>query len=302
MRLKIAKFVPGLMLLFMVALASAGCNGETDPDLGTEIENTVDYYRQNKVELKSWWNLIALRSAGENLHSENWKHPKWDSSKLDKEAPATDYAGFILGMLAKNESPEKAWEDRNLTRELKQLQQPDGSFGDTINNTIWAMIALDAASGNYNESKALEYLLGLQRNDGGFSLEGQTGDPDVTGMALVALSQHQDKPQVEEAIEHAVKYLDDAQLDTAGFSSMETDNLNSLSTVISGLIAVGEDPLSEDWRKNNTTVLDALLRFQLDNNSFSFTLEGSSNSMATHQALIALGDLETGKTIWQNLE
>ncbi|MFZ3132389.1 MAG: cell wall-binding repeat-containing protein, partial [Desulfosporosinus sp.] len=84
------------------------------------------------------------------------------------------------------------------------------------------------------------------------------------------------------------------------------DNPNSVATVISGLVAVSEDPLSDGWKKNGKTMLDDLLSFQLNNGSFYSPPYPPSdlketNDMATHQSLIALGDLNAHKSVWQRL-
>lgn len=123
------------------------------------LNSTVVYYRNYKTNLTSWWELVALKGAGENLLDGSWTLPQWESSNLQENAPATDYAGYILGMLARNEDPAQAWGERNLLLELGEKQADNGSFG-LINEHIWAMIALDAADGNYNETIAAQYLVG----------------------------------------------------------------------------------------------------------------------------------------------
>ena len=83
---------------------------------------------------------------------------------------------------------------------------------------------------------------------------------------------------------------------------MGNDNANSVASVISGLVAVGEDVFSENWIKDDNTMLDALQRFMLEDGSFSFMLEPKeSNGMATYQAFIALSDLKNQKSIWHTL-
>lgn len=265
------------------------------------LGNTLAYYRSYKTTLDSWWELVALRGAGVDLHDGTWTLPQWQSSDLQETDPATDYAGFILGMLARGDDPARAWGVRNLLQELSSKQDDNGSFG-LVNQHIWAMVALDAAGAGYDEAKAVQYLLNLQKTDGGFALSGSMGDPDITGMALVALSGHRDKEGVPASMAAAVNYLKGAQLGNAGFASWGMDNGNSLSTVISGLVAVGEDVLSGDWVKDGVTVIDSLARFQLDNGSFSYSLPKTYNTMATIQALLALGDLVDGEIVFNRLD
>lgn len=76
-----------------------------------------------------------------------------------------------------------------------------------INQTAWAVIALDKADGDYNISKAMEILINKQTPDGGFALYGTTADPDITGDVLVALAPHKDIDGVSDAINDAIECL-----------------------------------------------------------------------------------------------
>ncbi|MEW5921391.1 MAG: S-layer homology domain-containing protein, partial [Bacillota bacterium] len=69
-----------------------------------------------------------------------------------------------------------------------------------------------------------------------------------------------------------------------------------IAAVISGLTAVGEDLTAGRWVKNGKSMVDALLTFKLDNNSFYYAItpwspEPVTDHMATRQALKALADL-----------
>lgn len=269
------------------------------------IEKTYDYYRKNKTALTSWWEIVALFSAGEDVSKSPWILPEWNSSALDEDGPAIYHTGYILGLMAQGKDPTNIW-GRNLVSELRAKQEPSGTFG-IINSHIWSIITLDAADAEYDVEGAINHLIRQQKNDGGYAwgnddTPDESGDPDMTGMGLVALANHRDIEGVDEAIEKALNYLKESQLETGGFASWGSDNVNSVATVISGLVAVGEDVLSEPWTKDGNTMLDALRRFMLDDGSFSFMLEPKeSNDMATYQAFIALNDLRNEKTIWHNL-
>ena len=215
------------------------------------------------------------------------------------------------------EDPSKAWEtDRNLYAELAAQQKDNGSIGG-INKHVWAMLALDAGEklghdvGTWNankKQKALKFVLDSQKGDGGFALFGTESDTDITGMVLLALGGYQDESAVNTAIERAKEYLKSRQLDleNGGFNSAGRfgmgDNSNSLSTSVSGLVAVGEDTLAEKWVVNGNSVVDAYKGFQLENGGFKWKVTDKNvNGMATEQALIALTDIQTGKSVWQRL-
>ena len=100
--------------------------------------------------------------------------------------------------------------------------------------------------------------------------------------------------------------MKERQLDTAGFDSVGPwgtgDNSNSLSTSVSGLIAIGENLFSEEWIVGRKTVVDSYKRFRLEDGTFKFQLnDRNRDGMATEQALIALLDIQTGKSVWQRI-
>lgn len=249
------------------------------------------YYKDNKPTLENWEEIVALKLAGENLKTSPWSLISWDQESIDSDSQATAYAGRILALLALDENPS-SYGGRNFLQELSNKQQINGSFGGSINNTIWAIIALDEAGASYDKVKAIEYLISQKKSDGGFAISGTLGDPDVTAEALLALSKHKDKIGVNTAIQGAINFLKSAQQESAGFQSWGSENSQSSARVISGLLAVGENVIGEAWQKEGKTIIDALLAYLLPDNSFQFSTSGSTNPMATRQALRALAELE----------
>lgn len=288
-------------------------SGEAEDDsrrLPEMVDATVEYHRQNHPEPQSWWQLIALKSAGEDLRDDPWKDPALPH--LEEGSAPTDFAAAILAMLALDKNPAEDWPGLDPVAELQEMQKEDGSFGGGLNYTIWPMIALGAAdSEEFAESgaeEAVKYLLQQQLEDGGFALSGKAGDPDVTAMAIQALMIYEGLlPEIDSAVEEALLFLQDKQLPEGGFASYGTENANSISVVISALLAADEYPLGPEWRKEDTVgshdMLSALQRFQLEDGSFTYLLEPARpNPMATSQALIALGDLMAGEPIWTRLQ
>lgn len=278
--------------------------GEEIVDLSSALNRTVDFYR-TKDSLDSWWELVALKGAGQNLKVGSWTLPAWNRDSLSDSSNVVDYSGYILGLLARGEDPANAWKDeRNLVEELNGKQQEDGTFGSNTNDQIWAIIALDAAGSDFDREKAVSILIGQQKDSGGFAYSSEIDpDPDMTGMALSALVNYQTREDVQESIARAISYLKSTQQDNGGFSSWGNNNSNSLAAVISGLVAVGEDLFVGDWIKNGQTMLDALLSFQLEDGSFSYLADPKeSNDFATRQSLIALGDLQNEEPVWKRLQ
>ncbi|SMB82945.1 S-layer homology domain-containing protein [Desulfonispora thiosulfatigenes DSM 11270] len=292
---------------------TADITTKTPQQLAQETTAEIVKYYASKSSLTSWdgfsWDQLGgLKGAGEDLQSEKWKKklPLWKSEDLTDKSQETDYAAKILGSLAKGENPKNLWNGRNVVSELQNKQNKEGSFG-LSNSHVWAMIALDAASGEYDVDKALNHLIAQQKADGGFNFFGQDGDADSTGMVLIALSNHQENKNVQTAIAKSLEFLKKDQLSSAGFRSWGTESSNTIATVISGLVAVGENIFTDKWQKNNKTMLDALFAFQLDDKTFMYTFPSKgepkkSDSFATSQSFIALGDISNGDSVWKRLD
>ncbi|HBW36909.1 X2-like carbohydrate binding domain-containing protein [Desulfosporosinus sp. BICA1-9] len=270
----------------------------TVSDSTPALTKVLNYYQsKNYSNATTWWDMAGLWGAG------NTQKTSWDTSQ-------TSLYGNILGTLAKGGDPSNTLNGRNLLSELKATQNSStgafpGSYGLTSGDQIWAMVALDAAKTEYDQEKAVLNLLTYQNSDGAFfySTDYNTSDPDQTGMALLALANHQTLTGVTDSIVKAKAYLKGIQENTGGFASWGIDNPNSVATVISGLVAIGEDPVADGWKKNGKTMLDDLLRFQLDDGSFySPYSPGVTDDMATYQSLIALGDINAHESVWQRLQ
>ncbi len=296
-----------IILLLLLILFLAGCQDRQVPEgprLQPEesLERVVGFYQQERRLLDSWWEQVALFGAGISIDEGPWRLPSWSEADLPPGSPATSYAGFILGLLARGEDPWE-WQGRCLPAELASLQQRDGSFGGTVNNTTWAVVALEVVGFSHAREKAMAFLEEAQQEDGGFSLSGSSGDPDVTAMALLALSFYRNIPGAETTARKALAFLEEAMLPSGGFASYNEENANSAAMVLAGLISRGEDIREEPWQGQERGLLKALLAYQLEDGSFSFFREPLKRDyMATYQSLLALGDVVSGTSAFHRLQ
>lgn len=284
-----------LTTLILLLTCSTAALAAGDISLEQARDEIVSYYENNKPTLDNWEEVVGLSRAGVDFSVEPWQLPDWKVDEIGPTSPPSDYARTIIGMLAASHNPRDA-SGRDLVNELVYRQADSGEFGiggGVFINTVWSMIALDTAGADYNAEKAVESLLANQTSDGGFSFNStSSADADLTGFALMALAPYKELSEVNSAINEAQECLKNMQLgDSAGFASWGSANCNSTSAVIRGLVACGIDITTEEWQKSGRTMIDALFDFQLDNKSFCYTQGGSSNAMATQQALIAVADL-----------
>ena len=163
-----------------------------------------------------------------------------------------------------------------------------------INGPIWTLIALDTQ--NYQTSdptvrqQCIDYILGLQFDDGGWAMSGETADPDITAMALQALARYTDDENVKASVERGINCISDMQKENGGYYSWGTINSESIAQVIVACTALGIDPATDErFVKNGYSAVDALLEFyNPDFHNFSHVTGDGGNAMATDQATYAL--------------
>ncbi|MBR6653481.1 MAG: terpene cyclase/mutase family protein, partial [Oscillospiraceae bacterium] len=150
-----------------------------------------------------------------------------------------------------------------------------------VNSIIFALIALDsglydmptdpnAANPNSRE-KMVDNILNREIEGGGFALRGDVADVDITAMAIQALSKYTEREDVKTAIDRAVAELSRQQLSNGSFASLsgksDEGTAESTAQVILALTTVGISVDDARFTKD-TSVMDALLSFQLPDGSF----------------------------------
>ncbi|MDR1247649.1 MAG: S-layer homology domain-containing protein [Clostridiales Family XIII bacterium] len=216
----------------------------------------------------------------------------------------TEYSRVILGLTAAGYSPLNV-AGYDLTLALGDFER---TIWQGINGPIFALIALD--SGNYviprnSDAKTqatrdlyIKEILRRQIKDGGWNLTagadgeirtGERSDPDLTGMALQALSKYQDKPDVKEATDKALVFLSERQDEKGGYFGWNSTNSESAVQVLVALCELGIAEDDPRFVKNGYTLTDNILSYREPDGSFKHTAEGSGNSqMSTEQAFYGI--------------
>jgi hypothetical protein len=218
-----------------------------------------------------------------------------DGALHDKKL--TEHSRVVLALTAAGHDPRDV-AGYDLTKPLEDF---DKTVWQGVNGPIWALIALD--SGGYPNSQRDSYvaeILRRQLDDGGWSLAGDgsaatksgRSDPDVTGMALQALSRYQLKPAVKAATDKALACMSKAQDGKGGYSSgMAGDaaTLESAAQMLMALCALGIPTDDPRFVKNGNTLLDNILSFSDGDGGFRHVAEGDGDSrMSAEQAFCAL--------------
>lgn len=181
------------------------------------------------------------------------------------------------------------------------------------NGPIWALIALksnpaytipkDSSAEQQNSEELLvQKIVGMQCSDGGWTLMGDTGDSDMTGMAMQALASYYNKEGYENvtaAIDKGLAWISKNQLSSSGgFGTMGTETSESVAQIITALCGVGID-CGQDSRfiKNGKWPMTGLFQYYMSEGGFMHVAAGAENNgggaggeidgMATEQGLYA---------------
>ncbi|WP_436866216.1 DUF4430 domain-containing protein [Bacillus fungorum] len=271
------------------------------------ISKTSEKMLQDGIE--SDWVALGLSRSGKNVPIEaKLNYVKSVTEKVEKRInrfSATDLARTIIMMNAMQADPTKVGE-HNLVQKLYESDKVNSVTGYTF-----ALLAFDTkkyevpVNSKWNRVALVDALLNAQHTDGGWTYDSASSKDsassvDVTGMVLSALAPYQDREDVKPAVQKAVAYLYNEQLENGGFSADGQENSNSAAQAIIGLSLVKD----VDQNRLHKAVQN-LLSYQLPNGEFKW-LPGDQNGsgMATEQALLALLQFkDLGKSIydWSNV-
>jgi len=172
-------------------------------------------------------------------------------------------AGLILAALSFfHSAPE------DLPSLILDTFQEDGSFGTEAAKDWNSGVATDlsqalsilglAAHGDQVPTAAVDYLLTKQLQDGTWD-NGFGSDPDTTALVVIALLASGQVDQEHSAIQAALQYFKDTQLENAGWRPMWDSSMINVDTtgwITLALVSAGED--LDNWRVDNNSPRDTL--------------------------------------------
>lgn len=133
-------------------------------------------------------------------------------------------------------------------------------------------------------------IVSMQNQDGGWAIQGTTGDVDVTAMALQALAPYYKTDEnVCIAADAALAFLAERQLADGGYASYGKENPESAAQVLVALSSLQIDCMKDArFQKNGRTIMDSILDFQREDGSFSHQTDGDPDETASVQVLCAM--------------
>ena len=287
------------------------------PDIDTVLSKVRSYIlsKDTKPDYSSIWNVIGLKRSGLyvpesyiNLFYSNviayCESKDWQITR----AKYSDYSKLILALTAIGVDARNVM-GHNL---LAYLSDYENVSRQGNNGTIWALIALksnpayeipkDPSAVQQNSEELLvKKVVGMQCQDGGWTMMGPTGDSDMTGMAMQALASYYNKDGYEDvtaAINKGLAWIEKNQLSSGGFGTMNTETSESVAQIITALCGVGID-CGEDVRfiKNGKWPMTGLFQYYMPEGGFMHVAADAGNNgggaggiidgMATEQGLYA---------------
>ena len=285
------------VVCLILALLLSGCgSGEME----TALTGLDEYYAGVPVETGEY--LRALVWACRGTGFDGWQEDCVEKvcARLDEcggvlsNTRSTDYSAVILTLTAAG-ADARSVNGLDLTQALFDTEFVTRQG---LNGSVFALLALD--SGGYPAPEGLreallDEILSRQLADGGFTLSGEQADPDMTAMALQALAGYSDEPAAASAIGRALEALSRIQEKDGAYASFGAVNAESCAQAVLALGALGVPQDDPRFVKNGASALDALLRFRLEDGSFSHEMDGKSSPLATAQAYAALCAADGGK-------
>ena len=216
---------------------------------------------------------------------------------------ATEWHRIALTVLACGGNPEAFGTDAdgndiNLIADGTYNCRVGKPWKQGINGAAYALITLDSRQYDipddalYTREDCIDYILGKEISGGGFSLNQDEADADVTAIVLQSLAPYYDTmPEVKEVVDRALYKLSLMQLSSGDFDSYGKGSSESTAQVLTALTALEIDVLSDERfiTEEGNTVLDGLmLYFDKEKKAFCHILGDDINAMATHQSLYAL--------------
>ncbi len=311
---KFKKMTAALLVVCLVlggsfSVFAATADASLPPALEKVIAETAAYLLETVPRprvglIGGEWAVIGLARSGYAVPP-NWFATYYQNLQAElvkkqgvlHDKKYTEYARAVLALTALGKDPADVG-GYNL---LAGLGDFDRLLEQGINGPILALLALDA--GNYAIPACPEAQLQATRDllqgaivkrqlpDGGFSLGGERGDPDVTAMALQALAPYRGDAEIKAVIDRALACLSRLQNIDGGYSGYwDAENVESVVQVLVALTALGIDPAADSrFIKQGHTVVDYLLLYAVPGGGFKHILAQSGpDGMASEQAFYSL--------------
>ena len=223
------------------------------------------------------WYAIALRSRHNDLYYGNYRKALEQLLKDSDIKSETTRLRLALAL-------------RSLESDMEYDPLPSG-FSDTsgIMSYIFGLHLINNdCKGPLSADDLVHIILDMQHADGGWSVIGSDGDPDVSAMVIQALAPYKNNDNVKKSLDDAIAFLSEAQMEDGGYYSMGAVNCESSCQVLMALCSMDIDAADDDrFIKNGNTVFDAINSFKAMPGKYSHISGDGGNTSCTTQVYLA---------------
>ena len=289
-------FLAVILLLTGVMPVFAEETTRTVNEAQSFIDGIVAYQKSQAgaTSVQGWINGTLTKSAGSSS--------EWYVIALSQygDYDFSSYQKALLNYLDNNE-PGSASSRQKYALALIACGSTDTYIYSVLNNSIgkqgvmsWIfglhLLNNGYTSNEYSLSAVKQKLLSLQLTDGGWSIMGNSGDVDVTAMAVQALAPYyKTDSSVKSAVDKALALLSARQKENGDFASYGVNNPESTAQVLTALSSLGIDCETDSrFIKNGNTLFDGIALYRLSDGTFCHKQGGTSNGNATVQVFYSM--------------
>ncbi len=293
------KFLATLLccLILLSCIGTLSVTAESNENAAAKAERFIDgivAYQQNNENIENWIDGSLTDKAG--ISSE------WYILVLSQygDYDFTRYEESLLAYLANNDVASASSRQKYALC-LATVGSTDPYISSVMNNSIGEQGIMSLVYGlhllnngytsaEHTTDSVIAELLSKQLSDGGFAINGEYGDNDVTAMTVQALAPHyENKSEVKNAVDKALELLSRRQGENGDYASYGVYNSESTAQVLVALSSLGIDCTTDSrFIKNGNTLFDGIEQYRLQGGSFCHKIGGESNETATVQVFYSM--------------
>lgn len=300
--LLLIEYVPDFTQVSVLSASSSEIN-KTYTAAGNNLAQSASKYIPTVASINGEWQILGLARSdievSQSVYDQYIKNVIQTLNENDgvlHKKKYTEYSRVILALTSLGYDVTNVG-GYNL---LLPLADYDQTVWQGVNGAIFALIAFDShdyeiptvENGKTQNSreKLIENILGQEISGGGWALSGNTADSDMTAMAIQSLAPYYETDtKVKSAVDRGLSKLSAIQKSDGSYATYGSKTSESCAQVVVALTSLGINPNTDSrFIKNGTSVLEALMEFQMSDGSFRHVMSGGSDQMATEQAYYAL--------------
>ena len=303
--------------VLIIALLFSGCGAEkigTDYDFSKVMEDTMANIIENAPNpghssiAGEWSIMVAARYGAEvpegwyDTYYENLSKTLEEKTGVLTTTKHSNYSRAVLAVSAIGKDPA----DVNGYNLFETFSDYDFVTNQGLPGSIFALISLDSRGyevSGADRSAFIEHILSEEYDGGGWALQGENPDVDITAQVIQALAPYYGKDEkITAAVDRAVEHLSKVQKENGGFFAWEGENVQTTAQVIIALSAIGIDIRTDErFIKEEGWIGSYFMQYYLGDGKFCHTLGMTKDAMATDQcmqAMIAMELFEKGESFY----